>query len=168
MSGDPRGRVVVRGALSQPPDDGRLFYAAPAPVDRRASFSGSGLPYASAEQAYGGLNPNRGEVALRGPGLEFEIQLEAPSAYYEGLGTALVAPRLHMAYRSGGVEMRSSIALGEPVPFRTLTYQAQRAGPGFYSPEDPSVRSQEAVLRASAFPARNAQPADFWGGKPAR
>lgn len=164
--GDPRGEIVVRGVLSQRPDDGRLHYAAPAPVDRRASYSGSGLPYASREQAFAGT-PNRG-VADVGGGNAFELRLDAPSAYYEGLGTVLVPPTLHLAYLAGGVEMRSEVPLSKPVPFRTLTYPAQRNGAAFYAPESPLVRSQEAILRASAYPAENAQPADFWGGRPAR
>lgn len=167
VSGDPRGELVVRGTLPQRPDDAKLYYAAPSPVDRRASFSGSGLPYASRDQAFVGT-PNRGVAEVGGIGNAFELRLDSPSAYYEGLGTVLVPPALHLAYVIGGVEMRSQVPLARPVPFRTLSYQAQRKDAMFYAPESPLLRTQEAILRASAFPTANAQPADFWGGRPAR
>lgn len=159
--------IIVRGTLPSPSDDGVIHYIAAAPPDYRSSFSGSGLPYASAEQAFYNT-PNRGSTRVGVAG-GWEVKMVAPSAYYADGGMERVPPTLYLAYMSGGRHVRTSVRVSEGVPFRTLTHDDRRTSAVFYAPgNDGMVRSQEEILRASAFPAVNVMPPDFWGGRPAR
>ena len=161
-------RVTLRGSL---PDDLRVDYVAASPPDYRASFSGSGLPHPNEAQAFY-RTPNRGTAAVAADG-RVEVRLLAPAPYYASLGARLVPPTLHLFYASGGRRVHEAHELpGARVPFRSLAHPAARKdrGADFYSWQGPGqhalARSQEAILRASAYPATNAEPADFWGGRP--
>ena len=158
--------VLVHVQLDSMPDDGRLHYAAPAPVPRQASFSGSGLPFASPDQAFE-VSPNTG-VAKVGVDRRCVLRLRSPNAYYTGLGTVRSAPMLHIAYRSSGRTVTDLLSLGEDIaaPYRGLTYPTERTSAAFYDYEHPHVRSQEQILYASAYPSTNRKPSDFWGGRP--
>ena len=159
--------VTVRGRIDGgPPDGGRVSYIAAAPVGLNSSYSGSGLPFANREQAFY-ATPNRGTFGVAPDG-SFEVGLVPPNSFYDGLGTVKVPPTLFISYTSGGRPVRSSVVVGGGLPFRALTYPATRSSATFYAPEAPFVRSQEEILRASAYPETDAEPADFWGGKPAR
>jgi hypothetical protein len=160
----PSIKVVVM--LDDMPDDGMVRYAAPTPVPRGASFSGSGMPFASASQAFD-RTPNKG-VARVGTDHTFEVVLEAPGAYYVGLGTVKVAPVLHIAYKAKGTLQTDQLPLGEGTPFRTTTYPASRSSASFYDHDHVLIRSQEEILYDSAYPSTDVEPPDFWGGKPAR
>lgn len=171
------GSLVVRGVLVPPPLPGaQVEYLAAAPPDRRASFSGSGLPFPGASAAFY-ATPNRGTVRA-GPAGDFAVPLAArPGSYYAGLGTSLVPPTLHLAWHVGETRKHAAVQLGAPVPHRSLSYPRARTGAMFYAPRHPpDVRTQEAILRASAYgagvrpgqPTTSAATADgFWGARPA-
>lgn len=152
-----RGRVMDAGV-----DAGRLRYLAAAPPDRRGSFAGSGMPFASSAQAFYN-SPNQGQAAVGNDGT-FELRLARhPNSYYSGIGTVLVPPCVHVAYRCRGRPYRALIKIVDTaVPFRLLTYPSGRSGPMFYHVPEQPARTQEAILRSTAFPADNVQPADFW------
>jgi hypothetical protein len=158
--------ILVRGLLSikSAPDGGQIYFLAAAPPDYRSSFSGSALPFANADQAFYNT-PNRGvvKVALDG---SFEITLRVPNSYYVGHGTVRVPPTLHIVYYNRGERVSSSLQVSEGVPYRSLTYPAKRANAMFYSPYDSDARSQEEILRASAYPDVNTEAPNFWGSKP--
>jgi hypothetical protein len=157
--------IVVRGRLPAGADDGVVTYLAASPPDRRSSFSGSALPFADARQAFD-RTPNRGQLQL-GPDRDFEVRLKYPNAYYAGLGTVYVPPSLILEFVRGGERMRSAVKISDGAPFRTLTYPRLRTSASFYAPATAQpVATQEQILRASAYPATNKEPADFWGGKP--
>jgi hypothetical protein len=160
--------LVVRGRLPHAPDAGSATYVAAAPAEHRSSFSGSAMPFASASQAFYNT-PNRGELRV-GSDSEFTVRVLPPNAYYVGLGTSRVPPVLHVSYIVDGEHTATAFKIADGVPFRSLTYPASRTScAAFYGAESPFVRSQEEILRASGYPdAHNAEPADFWGGKPAR
>lgn len=163
-------RVRFYGKLLAVPDDGIVTFIAAAPVDRRASHWGSGLPFMSREQALFGT-PNEGDVAVERDG-SFSISLETPAAFYAGLGTVLVPPTLFLTYLRKGKRISSHVPVDDPVAFRFGTYPAQftagRKGPEFYRAAVPqgAPRTQEQILRASAYPADNLMPRNFWGSRP--
>lgn len=162
-SGDNNLGVVVRGrVIDVGVDAGRLRYLAAAPPDRRGSFSGSGLPFASSAQAFFN-SPNQGQAEVRTDGT-FEIRLARhPNSYYSGIGTVLVPPCVHVAYKCRGRPYRAVVQIEDAaVPFRLLTYPSGRSGPMFYHVPEQPARTQEAILRSTAFPEDNVQPADFW------
>lgn len=167
------GDVKVNGQVKD--YDGRqtkvVFWAA-APPDYRTSYSGSGLPYPNAEVAFQ-QTPSYGTVPVAPDGT-FAFSLPLPSGYYSNLGTLYVNPHVRIQVvkngKSGPVE---TIKLAEGVPFRLLTYPpvpstAPRCSPSFYDNRDIlPVRTQEQILRDSAYPSNNKMPANFWGLTPA-
>ena len=157
-------------SLSSAPDDARVEYLAASPPESRSGFSGSGLPFASPRQAFD-HTPNRGTVVTSGRDQRTAtIVLKYPNAYYVGLGTVYVPPVLFLSYVSNGARKREAIRLGDGVPFRTLTYPAFNTRPRsscmFYDVGQLPVRTQEEILRASAYPDKNVMPPNFWGAKP--
>ena len=166
-------QLVVRGRVNDYIKDGKLYYIAAAPPDYRATFSGSGLPFANQVQAFQ-HTPNKGYVTVNGYGSEFEINLMTPNAYYVGLGTVYVPPTLYLEFVSqNGVKRNVSVKLSDGIPYRSLTHPgpgqntAPRSGPMFYATQFYlPVRSQEQILRDSGYPQENKMNSDFWGLKP--
>lgn len=163
----PSPWFVVNGRLLRAPDPNtEVRYIAASPADRNGSFSGSGLPFASEEQAFDST-PNSGTLQI-GVGGAYTVRVLYPNSYYRHLGSDLVAPTLYVAYKSEGRPVTVETPLGHPIPFRTLTYPAARHDVSFYdrgshdelNPER-DVRTQERILRESGYPLT--QPDDFWG-----
>lgn len=156
--------ITVKGQLAERPDHGFVTYLAAAPADHRTSFTGSGLPFANPVQAFQGT-PNKGTLKLRGT--HFTLNLLYPNSYYAGLGTVQIPPTLYVSYTKWGKEKTVGIKIGEPIPFRHLTWPEQRANVMFYGKqEELPVRSQEAIFRSSVYPPNNVEPADFYGLRP--
>lgn len=159
-------------------DDGRVFYITSKAADRRASFSGSGIPYVNAAQAFQGTR-NHGYAEHVG-GNVFNVFLPEglPGSYYESDMTGkLVPPVIHLKWKSRGNNMSSKVKIAEAIPFRSgsLPYRGNRRTVSFYDDTKyPVVRSQESILIASAYPALTAatgdakEPDNFWGTKPRR
>jgi hypothetical protein len=142
--------------------DGNTFqFIAANPADHRASFSGSALPFPSPDFALEGT-PNRGEMTLSNG--TATLLLVLPNSYYAALGTVLIPPTVYITYSIRGLSKTVAIKVDDPIPFRTLTYNAGRTDASFYQQHLP-VRSQEAIIRDSAYPEKT--PSDFWGKKPA-
>ena len=162
--------VVIKGVITDAVIGNEVRYIAASPADRRASFTGSGLPFHSEKQAFEGT-PNKGRITLNAN--TFEIKLLFPNSYYVELGNKLVPPTLYVHYTTGNSEERMvSIKLSDPIPYRLLGYPKDftqpRTGPTFYhAHHNLPVRSQEAILRDSAYPSKNKMSEDFWGLKPA-
>lgn len=172
-----REDITIKGQIEESVKGGLIQYKAANPMDKRSSFSGSGLPFANYYQAFEN-SPNKGEVELS-LGNVFEIQLLMPNSYYVSLGTVLVCPTLFIEYNNGEMKKIIPIKLNNPVPFRSLTYpisqyHASRQNATFYEGmKDLPVRSQEQILRDSAYPEtfnKNDKhenvPMNFWGLKP--
>lgn len=159
--------IVVNGRLLRTPDpDTEVRYIAASPPDHNGSFSGSGLPFASEEQAFDST-PTSGTLTI-GVGGVYTVRIMYPNSFYRHLGSDLVAPTLYIAYRSGGTPVTIESLLGPAIPFRTLTYPAARHDVSFYDRgshdelhPDRDVRTQERILRESGYP--RTEPADFWG-----
>jgi hypothetical protein len=153
-------RISFRGVM---PDDGAITYTAAAPIERRASYSGSALPFASAQMAFENT-PNSGRLQIASM---HEITLKSPNAYYAGLGTVLIPPTVYFTYIQGGKEKKLSVKLGQSAFYRTLTYPSSRADAMFYdNVRNLPVRSQEQVFRDSAYPTNASDVKSFWNLKP--
>lgn len=162
------GEYTVKGKLSKGGNRTILFWTANPPT-YNSSYSGSGLPYANPEMAYENT-PNRGMVkAVNG---HFEFKIRYPNSYYTGLGTVCVEPCCHIKICDSTEDKIHTIKLGNGIPFRMLTYppinnERPRNSPLFYKePENIPIRTQEQILRDSAFPEENKMPDNFWGLKP--
>lgn len=159
---------IVNLTLEQPPDGGIIEYVAAAPPDYRTSFGGSALPFGSPRQAFEG-SPSRGtaRVAAYG-GRQLQLQLQFPNSFYTGLGSKLVPPTLFVRYKFGGRVIKAAIKLSNGIPYRSLAHPPLRHSAEFYGNiAHLPVRTQEGVLRDSAYPTNNAEASDFWGLKPA-
>jgi hypothetical protein len=162
------GKVYVRGNVSRQLRNSTLIYWAANSPDYRTSYSGSGLPFANSDMAYE-KTPNRGAVRVGGDG-SFDFSIDVPSSYYTALGTVYVKPHLHLQFNSQNrIGKKYSIPVGEGIPFRLLTYPpipetAPRCSPNFYKGRDTlPIRTQEQIIRDSAYPCQNSMPANFWG-----
>ena len=106
-----KDQYVVKGKTSGAK---HLKYLAAAPSDFRLSYSGSGLPFASAEQAYFNT-PNKGELDTEFSG-DFTFKLKSPNAYYVFQGVTLVRPHVHIYVN----DKEYDILLGLGIPNRSL------------------------------------------------
>lgn len=158
--------VVVEGVIEDTSNikNKTIHYVAAAPADMRASYTGSGLPFTSPEMALQG-SPNFGSVYLN-DSKTFKISLKMPNSYYAGHGSVIIPPTLYLIYHdNANTEKNIAIVLRNSIPFRTLTYPNLRKSAMFYDVRQP-VRSQESILRASAYPEHAAEPSNFWGLRP--
>jgi len=164
------GNIVVKGTLKNK-KDGKILYWAANPAENRDSFTGSGLPFVSPDQAFD-KTINAGAVETQNG--EFEISLIYPNSYYVGLGSLYIEPHLYLKYCDE--DEITSLKLGEGVPYRTLTHPAPpsrnfRLTPNFYNNDLP-IRSQEQILLDSGYPEYDVIPPkipdNFWGLRPAR
>lgn len=157
------------GKIKEKVKDQTIYYIAANPPDYRATYTGSGLPFANQDQAYENT-PNKGKVKLMED--TFEIKFMFPNSYYVGLGTVLVPPTIFLEYdNEDGVKRNIKIKLSDGIPYRMLTYPMQytlpRSDAMFYSfTWDMPVRTQEQILRDAAYPSSNKMAPNFWGLKP--
>jgi hypothetical protein len=162
--------INVSGVIHDTIKDDILYYLAANPLDRRASFTGSGLPFANSEQAFEGTS-NRGHVKSKLG--SFNIPLLFPNSFYADLGNVIIPPSLFLKwYTLSGEEKRTTIKLGDPIPYRFLSYPKEytmsRDSATFYhAHHNLPVRTQEQVLRDSVYPSVNKMYSDYWGLKPA-
>ena len=161
--------VTIKGNINDTIKDHTLQYMAASPVEKRMSFSGSGLPYSSPLMAFEN-SKNKGIIEV-GLNNSFTFSIEMPSAYYTNLGTNLIPPSLYIKYNNGISVITINIQLAEPVPYRLLTYPSThtmaRKNANFYQDILPlPVRTQEEILISSSYPKQNAMYTNFWGLKP--
>jgi len=97
----------------------KIEYRAAAPADLRLSYSGSGLPFATPEQAYD-HSPNIGSVETSPEG-SFEIELYSPNSYYVCEGIELIRPHVHLTIL-GDTPQRLDLKLGPGIPNRSLRH----------------------------------------------
>lgn len=156
--------IIINGVITPNyTTDSFVKYSAPAPPDTITSFSGSGLPYSSKEQAYYN-SPNVGQVKISRDG-RFKITLKRPNSYYANFNT-LKTPYITMTYNYGKDVLTVKLDY-EKVPYRSLQYPVLRTQKKemFYAKKLP-VRSQEQILYDSAYSDTKLQSPDFWGLKP--
>jgi hypothetical protein len=153
-----------------------LEYWAASPPTLNQSYSGSGLPYPSEEVAFE-HSPNRGKVSIEDSFVTLYIHF--PNSYYKHGGREYVPPTLYFILKDkqgNNVSEINTLKLGEGIPYRTLQWPRQRnwlssvmpyGGSLFYTnPTMPKVRTQEQILKESAYPSSNMETSNFWGKKP--
>ena len=158
--------ITIRGHIKGHVVNQKLVYAAAAPADKRSSFTGSGLPWPNADQAFD-HSPNIGYVHTDAATGAFTINLQNPNAYYIALGSMYVGPKVYLSWiTKDGSKKERSIDLGQGIAYRKLTYPWQRSKAMFYDNKRLlTVRSQEQILRDSAYD--STKEADrFWGSRP--
>jgi hypothetical protein len=161
--------VTVFGKIKEGVQNNEVYFFAANPPDYRATYTGSGLPYANNDQAFDNT-PNKGKITLVDN--TFEINLMYPNSYYVGLGTVIVPPTVYLQYKNNeGIKRNLSIKISDGIPYRMLSYPMSYTLPrkdamfykwGWGMP----VRSQEQILRDSAYPSENKMAENFWGLKP--
>lgn len=161
--------MIVRGQIIDDVRDGKLRYIAAAGPDRRATYSGSGLPFANQIQAFDNT-PNVGIVQLDYEN-RFEIPLVTPNSYMIGLGSVQVPPTLYLSYeRPNGEKKTVSVRVAEPIPYRSMTYPTTpraRVDATFYDTQFELVaKTQEKIFYDSAYPCDRKTHANFWGKRP--
>lgn len=152
--------IVIDGTITDKITNPYISYVAPAPCETMTSFSGSGLPYPTKQQAFYNT-PNIGKIKLNGN--KFTIKLLRPNSYYLDFNT-LKKPHVQFVYNTNSV---IDIDLSnEAIAYRSLQYPELRTKTKeeFYNRKLP-VRSQEKILRDSAYDDRK-ESKDFWGLKP--
>lgn len=167
-----RGDLIIQGQLKNiATKNSKLYFWAAAPPTYGSSFSGSGMPYPNALTAYD-RTPNKGVLNITDN--NFTINMKYPNSYYIGLGTVHVPPHINFKICQENQEDKYfSVQIDDGVPFRMLTYPApptkkSRTSAMFYCEPEKNARTQEAILRASAYPATNRMPDNFWGDRPPR
>jgi hypothetical protein len=161
--------VTIEGRITAAIDNMQMHFVAAAPADHRESFTGSGLPFASEEQAFRDT-PNHGPVTVSGSG-NFKLTCFMPNSYYADFNGTIVGPQVLLLFSSNGKErvVRVRLSSAHTTPYRSLTYPPQRVAEGasFYeSGWRMPVRTQEQVLRDSGYPCKNNEAPNFWGLKP--
>ena len=135
----------------------------------RTSYAGSGLPFPNEEVAFQ-ESDNVGMVKLNGQ--SFIIKLHYPNSYYTDMGTKIVQPQVKLRLvdsKNKALSEIYKINLGNSIPFRSLSWNPERdwnIGPMFYNNPNLPIRTQEQILRDSAYPSTNVQPKNFWGLAP--
>lgn len=139
--------VRVAGRVLQPEAYAAMEVVAPCPPDRRASYTGSALPFPCAGVAFCGT-PNRARVAADG---RIDAAFAYPNAYYLADWNTRVAPSVFVIlHPPSGDAVFVRLELPDPLPLKTLTHRPERTGPEFYARKADilGVQSQEAILRA--------------------
>lgn len=164
------GNVMIMGYLSAfSGSQQSIRYIAPKGIHRSMSFSGSGLPYHNADQAFEGTE-NKGSVVS--PDGSFTIELPTfPSAYYTGLGSTYVPPVLMLeSTTAGGNQVfKTHLFLSpEGVPYRWTAGSPPGPRPAptdgqigrsmYYAGREelPLFQNQEMLCRYKGFPADEA------------
>ena len=160
------GTVTVECAFEDGMQVDSVKYIAARPTDRRASYSGSGFPFSSKQQAFENT-PTQGKINVMGN--LFRLTFPIPNAYYANLGNKLVLPTLFISYINGsGKERITEIVVDEQVPYRFLQVPYQRHDATFYhAHHNLPVRTQEQVLLDSQYPPSKKMNNDYWGLRPA-
>ena len=148
-------KAVVTGFVQPPPDDGVVKWVAAAPPDRRQSFSGSGLPFGSEDQAFYNT-PNAGEMRV---GLDGHYRIEmngAPNSYHDGPTAHPVPPQVHLHWANAGPDHTDTVS----IPHATET--ARSLFPSCFQNRPASqfedIMTQEQYLRAERYMPPDGKP----------
>lgn len=160
------GRVTALGIQPQ-----KIKWIAATPVTRGIGFAGSGMPYPNREIALADT-PHMGEFTS--PDGSFQLKLRGiPAGYFAGLGSVYVPPLIEF-YSNGikdGKVVHTALWIndtaapfrwssGAPATLRAAPAEVGAMGRSMYylGREDlPLFDSQEAALRARAYPSDNTQ-----------
>lgn len=159
--------IIITGKILDIGDQPMIIrWTAPAPVDRRLSLSGSGMPHPNKEAAF--TNAQSGRIDSMSGAFNITL-IDWPGAYYSGMGSTYVPP--HVVLRT---EVLSNKILNSeyvikagtdndvPVQNRWISgsvpgtpqndVQGGRAMHYLWNPDpDGAPRTQEAILRGRGY-----------------
>lgn len=134
--------IEIEISLQNVSNDISITYIAAAPADTMTNFSGSGLPYASKEQAYYNT-PNKGTVKfINNIGT---LRLQKPNSYYKDFNK-LQKP--HVLLFIGDKQIADILIKTEHINNRSLQYGKKE----IYS-QTKYVMSQEDILKSKSYKA---------------
>lgn len=146
------GTVHIRGNVKSPAQYVSMFLLAAHPIDRRVSYSGSGLPWPCPSQAFQDT-PNRYEIPESG---HIDCTFMFPNSYYLEDAFERVSPSIFLiCSRPNNSEpqvVRMELPEDATLKLRTLTHRPRRhvEGPLFYNTSayiEDIPTSAEAVMR---------------------
>ena len=146
----------ITGRVLNPAQFSRIELMAAAPIDRKTSYSGSGLPFTCSGMALEGT-PNYAEVPVTEEG-NFSVLFQYPNSYLSDDAHTKVPPSVFVVLTPlAQAQAQPTIVrleLPDDLPVRTLTDRAERKalGPEFYNAkvEVIGIRGAEATMRALA------------------
>lgn len=150
------GQLNIHGRFvrsSMFPNDGRVYYNAPDPINTLTSYSGSAIPFPNKEFAYSN-KLNVGSVKLNDQSGDFRIKMNVPNSYYSDFKGTIILPVITISYKLEDKEYSQDI-LVKNIPYRSQYYPPGREQDKahFYSRGwRLPVRTQEQILRSSAYP----------------
>jgi hypothetical protein len=158
--------VKIMGKVNDEVREKTLTFKACSPADRRTSFSGSGLPFPSANFGFEN-SPNVGSLKLDQNNV-FVLEMMTPNSYYMGLGTLLIPPTIYFTYNNRNGTQTDAVKLCDSIPYRSLTYPGSRTSPDFYSSYSTlPVRGQEEIIKTNQYPSDTMKEySQFWGSRP--
>lgn len=136
--------ATVKGRASPLPDDMQVRWISAAPPDRRTSFSGSGLPFSSQDQAYHSAQTG---VAQVDPSGAYTISLQVPNSYHVRSSEHPVPPQVVIEWFHKGRSYTETIGVEHGTePSRSL-----RSPCSDYRASFSDVRTQEDYLRTLKY-----------------
>ncbi len=159
----------VTGRIIDDVKDNTIHYMAGSGADRRATFNGSGLPFANQLQAFDNT-PNVGDVKLDSMN-HFSINIVTPNSYMVGLGSVKIPPTLYIEYtKPCGTKRNVAIKVAEPIAYRSLTYPLDpkaRIDASFYDSQFKLIpKTQEQIFIDGSYPCNGIEDKTFWGLRP--
>jgi len=136
------GSIVNPGSFQQ-----RILFAA-APIDRMMNYSGSGLPFPSADVAFDNT-PNQIQIDRHGM---FDVVFKYPNAYYKSDFFEKMLPSIFFSLLEYGKAQPFYVqfTLPDPLPLRTLGYRPNHeGGPIYYAAKEnllPIASAQDTML----------------------
>jgi len=88
----------------------KLSYLAPKPLEKRLSYSGSGLPFANEDMAFDNT-PSKG-IINKG---QFNIEIHYPNTHYEFCSENLLKPYIKFINLDNKTIANDHVVLGEPL-----------------------------------------------------
>lgn len=145
--------VALTGRVANAGQYAHIEVLAPCPIDRRAAYSGSGLPFPSIGVAMDGT-PNYAHVPPEAEGA-FSVVFKYPNAYMSDDACEKIPPSVFVVLtpRAGaGDATIVRMEMPDDLPVRTLVERREKCalGPEFYAAkaEIIGVRGAEATMRA--------------------
>ena len=129
------------------------------------SFTGSCLPFPNEDVAYENT-PNQGTIEIYD--INFSLKFIKPNSYYTNQGKVLVKPHVNIMFMTGDNKPLGTIYkidIDNYIPYRTLSME--RKNVMFYHNAPLPIRTQEEIIRDSAYPEQTMKEhKNFWGLKP--
>jgi len=143
-------KLIINGTINNPENYVRMELLAPNPVDRGASYSGSGLPYPCPSIAFD-ESPNYYLIPENG---HFNnVVFSYPNSYYTIGGPNKVPSSLFITlHPKNNDKIHLRFELKDLFPLKTLTYRPHNVGgPIYYSVKEQLIEIQGAEATARTY-----------------